>query len=260
MTRDALLLIGRRTSGARAVAETHAERLRARGAVDSVRVATYRAEPGRELRAELAALDADRVFAVPLSATHTHDTTTAIPGALSFVPGEVRYCAPVGNSPAVTTVLRERARSRVPANDDTSLALVGFGSSSAPDGRRAVERHAARLRAGTDYGEVTTCYVLRNPAVECARYNVSGERVVAVPVFLSESEVTETEIPRKLELDRGGLEYAAPLGTHERVTEAIGAEVERERTLADLGGPEDERGFEATLTARRPVATDGEGR
>lgn len=258
MTTDALLLIGRETTGTQAVAETHAERLRARARVDSVHVATYEGEPVRELRAELSAIDADRTFAVPLCAAHTHETTAALPSALSFLPGEVHYCEPVGESPAVTEVLCERAEALVPAAEDASLVLVGFGSSSKPYSRQTVEYHATRLREGTDYGEVTTCYLLQSPAVECARYSVSGERAVAVPLFVAESEATSEKIPEKLELDRGGLAYADPLGTHERVTDAIEAEVEKQRALTTRG--RESRTFEATLTVtRQPIATDGEG-
>lgn len=258
MTTDALLLIGRETTGTRAVAETHAERLRARADVDSVHVATYEDEPARELRADLSAIDAERTFAVPLCVAHTHETTRAVPSALSFVPGEVHYCEPVGRSPAITEVLRERATAQVPAREEASLVLVGFGSSSKPYSRQAVEYHATRLREGSDYGEVTTCYLLQSPAVECARYSVSGERAVAVPLFVAESVATGEEIPEKLELDRGGLAYADPLGTHERVTDAIEAELEKQRALATGGRASGT--FEATLTTtRRPVATDGEG-
>ncbi|MFC7197472.1 sirohydrochlorin chelatase [Halosimplex aquaticum] len=95
-----------------------------------------------------------------------------------------------------------------------SLVLVGFGSSSKPHHRRTADYHAERLRERTDYGAVLTCYLLQNPAVECVRYGVSTDRAVAVPLFLARSEATEERVPTELELDRGGIEYAEPLGAH----------------------------------------------
>lgn len=259
MTSDALLLIGRRTAHARDVFETHADRLVRRDAADAVHVATYETEPVRDLREQLESIDADRVYAVPMSPAHTHDTLGDLPAALSFVPGEVQYCEPLGGSPAVTEVLTRRAADRVPPDEDASLVLVGFGSSSKPYHRQTTEYHAARIREQSDYGEVVTCYLLQNPAVECVRYDVSTDRAVAVPLFVARSEATEEQIPERLELGRGGIEYADPFGEHPRITDAIHAEVEKQRVLA-RNGDSAPVSFEAQLARNRhPVATDGEG-
>ena len=254
MTTETLLLVGREDGNAREVFETHAERLADRAAVDRVEVATYESEPHRELGDRLRSLTADRVYAVPMCAAHTRDTLDAVPRALSVVPGDVYYCDPPGESPAVTDVLAERARALRSGDEDVSLVLVGFGSSSNRHHRRTGGYHAGRLRRRSEYDEVVTCYLVQNPTVECVRYNVSNPETVAVPLFVARSEATEQRIPAALELDRGGVEYAAPLETHPRLTDAIHAAVARRRTLADAG-----TGADAGLTTTPPVATDGEG-
>lgn len=256
MSRDTLLTICRTPKG-RSVAETHGKRLRRRGVVDSVEVLTYEHEPVRELREQLQTIDADRVFAVPLCLAHSRETTEAIPAALSYVPAPVEYCEPVGQSPAVTRAIVSRAIDHVSAADDASLVLVGFGASGTPYHRQTVEYHAERLRRQSEYGEVVSCYLLQNPTVECVRYNVTNDRVVAVPLFVEPSEATTEEIPAKLELDRGGIEYTEPLGSHPLLTDAIESEVAKQRVLAGNQGPQT---FEATLTAKsHALATDGEG-
>jgi sirohydrochlorin ferrochelatase len=258
MTHETVLLVGRRGENAEAVLDIHAERLRDRGVGDDVRTATYEREPVRELRDEFAALSADRVYALPTTLAHSYETTEDLPAALSSVHGEVRYCEPVGRSPAVTGVVEDRATERVTADPSASLLLIGFGNSSQSYHRQAAEYHAARLRERTAYGEVRTSFLLQNPAVECARYNVSGDRVVAVPLFVARSDATEREVPAKLELDRGGVEYADPFGTHPGVTDAFEAEVTRQRVLSAGGSTPST--FESTLTSSRtPLATDGEG-
>jgi sirohydrochlorin ferrochelatase len=106
---------------------------------------------------------------------------------------------------------------------------------------------------------VRSCYLLQNPAVECVRYNVETPEAVAVPLFLARNEATDERIPAKLELDRGGIAYADPLGEHPGITDAIHAELERQRVLA---GGEESRGSAlgtSSMRTRRPVATDGEG-
>lgn len=259
MTRDTLLLIGREAIDAREVLTVHAERLADRTAVDDVTVATYDREPVRDLREQLGEVAGDAVYAVPVCAAHDHATVEGVPAALSYVDGDVTYCEPPGTSPAMTEVLADRASDEIPPQDDVSLILVGFGSSSRPYHRQAIEYHAARLRTQSDYGEVRSCYLLQNPTVECVRYNVSSDRAVAVPLFLARSAATDDRIPAELELDRGGIEYASPVGDHPRVTDAIYGEFVKQRALASDGATENPS-FEAGLAAsRQPVATDGEG-
>lgn len=233
---DALLLVGRHHT--RSVAKRHARRLRDRGVVDRVTVETYDRDP-----AEIDAEADDSTYVVPMAVAPDRDTTRGIPGALPAA----RHCQPVGTSPAVSRALADRAAETTPPGADASLALVAFGDTSLEGSRRTTEDHAARLRENSAYGEVTTAYLLQNPAAECVRYNLSGERAVAVPFFVADCEETESALPEKLELNRGGLAYADPLGDHEAVTDAIEAEVAKARAI-DSG-----------TASVSPVATDGAG-
>jgi sirohydrochlorin ferrochelatase len=206
MQTESILLIGRNTGNAQEVFETHAARLRQRRAVDRVVVGTYDTEPVRELQDRLQGMSADTVYAVPMFFAHRHETTSGVPAVLSYVSGDVAYCEPPGNSPAITGVIQDRASNHVPPGPEQSLVLVGFGSNSRPYDRKTTEYHAARLREQSRYGEVVPCYLLQNPAVECVRYNVNGKRTVAVPLFFTRSAPTADTIPEKLELERGGIE------------------------------------------------------
>jgi sirohydrochlorin ferrochelatase len=252
---DALLLIARDTTQAREVVGTHARRLRASDVADSVHTSYYEHDPVHELADEFADVEAETVYALPVTVAHTYETTDDVPAALSYCQGDVHYCEPVGRNPGVTGAVRDRAEARAP--DADSLVLVGLGNSALPYGRQTVEYHASRLRDRSAYDEVVTCYLLQNPAVECVRYNVTGDRAVAVPLFLAGGPATEERIPQKLELDRGGIAYADTLGTHGRVTDAIRAAVDTQRVMAGGSHPPS---FEATLTmSAQPLATDGRG-
>jgi sirohydrochlorin ferrochelatase len=258
-TTDALVLVARESSAAAGVLETHARRLRERDAADLVRAATWREEPAHELRGAFTEVAADRVFVVPVRAAHARATTDGVPAALDAVDGTVEYCEPAGPTPAVTDALAARAAEHVPPVPEASLLLVGLGSGDQPFERQAADYHAARLREATDYGEVTSAFLLQNPAVECARYTVSNDRVVAVPLPLVPSPATETEMPRKLELERGRLSYADPLGDHRAVTKAIATRVAERRASVD--GPSASRSFEDQLVSDgQQLATDGDGR
>ena len=190
---------------------------------------------------------------------HTNESTTALPSSFVATDSEVQYCEPVGRSPAVTRAIRDRAVERAGADSATTLVLVAFGNTTGTYHRQVTEYHAARLRDGTDYGDVVACYLTQNPAVECVRYNVHTESAVAVPLFLAPSAATEESIPSKLELDRGGIAYADHLGTHPSVTDAVQDRLETRRIVAESApGP---ASFEAALAeTARPLATDGDGR
>jgi len=257
MSHDTLLLVASEAGRTTIAFETHARRLRDRNVCDEVQVLRYEHEPRRELGDELRQLDTDRAFVLPLSVAHSHETLEAIPGLFDAIDAPVQYCEPLGRSPLVTEALVDRAAAEVPDGPESSVALVAFGSGGKPHQRQVTEYHADRIRERTAFGEVEACYLLQNPAVECVRYNLSRDHAVAVPLFFADCEATETAIPSKLELDRGGLAYADTLGGHPLIAEAIAAAVETERTLAETDSP---RTFEETIAATaRPMATDGDG-
>ena len=263
MTGDALILIGREDTQDLETLRTHASRLERREVVDDVHVATYAEEPVRELRDGFESIEADRTFVLPACIAHSHETIDAVPAALTYLDCDVRYCEPIGRSPTLTALAMERAATLVEP-EGTTLILIGLGSSSLPYHRQTAEYHGARIRERSSHDDVVTCYLLQNPAVECARYNVRTERAVAVPLFLTHNETTDERIPAKLELERGGIEYADPFGEDRRMTDAIHAEVAKQRTLAD-GNENGEVGESpitfggSTAESRRPLATDGEG-
>jgi sirohydrochlorin ferrochelatase len=249
MTRETLVLVGREAVAP--VLNRHADRLRARSVVDAVTTATYGAEPTPALREQLRPVPGERSYVVPMCFAHTRATLTDVPRALGRLPGDVRYCDPIGESPIVTDAIRTKARAT--GNAD-ALLLVALGNSAGDHGRETATFHAERLR--DEFAEVRTAYLLQDPAVECARYLVDGDHAAVCPLFVGECEATTRRIPEGLELERGGFDYADPFGDDDAVTEAIRATVERERVLAESGT----RSPGADLVAdAAPVATDGRG-
>lgn len=249
MSRETLLLIGRETGASGGVYRTHAGRLAEWTGLDAVEVRTYERDPVSEL--SVADCDADRVYAMPMTPTHTRATRTDIPSALAGEGPTVVHCDPVGRSPAITDALYDRARAALAPDAGVSLALVGLGSASTPHCRATTDYHARRL-ADSDYEEVLTCYLVQNPTAECVRYAASGRRLVVVPFFVAPGPATDRRIPDAVEADRGGVAVGAPLGSHVRVTAAIHAELRRQRTLASEGAA-------AVEPTPKAVATDGNG-
>ncbi|MFB6083280.1 MAG: CbiX/SirB N-terminal domain-containing protein [Halorientalis sp.] len=259
MSQDTLVLVGQEGTHARETLATHAERIEGRGTVDAAHAVTYAEEPGRDLRERFRALPEGVLYVVPASLAHSRETTDVLPRTFAAFDGSVRYCEPVGANPAITRLVTERATALVEAGSDATLVLVGQGSSSQPYHRQMVEYHASRVAERTDYAAVEPSYLLQNPAVECVRYAVETERSVAVPLFLTANATTESRIPAKLELDRGGMAYADPLGDHSLVTDAIEGEITRQRALATADRTQPTSFEDALVQGARSVATDGEG-
>ncbi|WP_424018372.1 CbiX/SirB N-terminal domain-containing protein [Halorientalis pallida] len=260
MTQDTLVLVGQEGTHVRETLATHADRIARRGAVDAAHAVTYSEEPGRELRERFRSLPEGVVYVVPAALAHSRETTDVLPRTFPAFDGTVRYCEPIGRSPAITRLVIERATALVEADRDGTLVLVGQGSSSQPYHRQMVEYHATRIAERTDYAAVEPTYLLQNPAVECVRYAVETERSVAVPLFLTANATTDRRIPAKLELDRGGMAYADPLGDHSLVTDAIEGEITRQRALATADRTQPASFEDALVQGARSVATDGEGR
>lgn len=235
---SALLLVGRETDAAREAARVHARRVERRGTVTEARAALGGPERVREA---VGAVDAADVYAMPAAFARRAGDDPRL--AATDRPDR---CEPVGRSPSVTAALADRARAAAGGDlEGRSLVLVGLGSGSTPDQRRTTRYHATRLLRRRPVAGVHDCYLLEDPAVECARYETGPDPVV-VPCLLAPTAATRAAIRDRLDAD---WPVAEPLGTHPRVTDAIVGEIERRRAataapdrraLADGGGGADD--------------------
>lgn len=255
-----LMLIGRQTAQNEGTIETHARRLRDQDVAETVVVERFDGANGEHRTDEYADLDDEAVYVMPMTAARTTETEQVLPSIATAVADSAVLCDPIGRSQAVTDVLADRATDHVEPSADASLVLVGLGSSSLPYQRRVVEYHRRRLAARTAYGDVTAAYLLQDPVVECAPYNVSTDDVVAVPLFVTPSEVTREAIPDRLDLDTNDIAYADPLGAHPRLTDAIRAEVTKRHILESQAPGTDSAVIDGVVDdSERPIAADGRG-
>ena len=111
---------------------------------------------------------------------------------------------------------------------DSSLILVGHGSTVHPDSSAPTHAHAAAIRATGCFKEVACAFWKEKPSMGEALAGVSSEVVYIVPNFLSEGYFTQKVIPREFGLTgritrRDGriLKYCEPVGNHPRITELL---------------------------------------
>jgi sirohydrochlorin cobaltochelatase len=210
----------------------HAERLRARGGFDEVRVGFWKEEP--LLPRALDAFAADDVTVVPVFISEGYFTNEVVPremglsGRLSCVEGRcVRYTEPIGGHRALARVVMQRAL-EAGANGSEGLAVLGHGTPRNPKSEVNVFRQADFVRGLGGFPEVATIFLDQEPNMRDLFEIVAAEKVVVVPLFVADGWHVGQTIPEDMALDgretrRGGrsLRYAAAVGTHPSVADVI---------------------------------------
>lgn len=271
---DAALILAAHGStlnaGSAAPAYQHGDAIRRRRIFAEVTEAFVQQDPS--LTGVLRRVFSPRVFIVPLFIAEGWVTEQAVPAQIGLCVSEgefprvqqrggrqLHYCRPVGTHPAMTNVLKARARDVVarhpfpsaPNASSTCLAVVGHGTEYAPGSRRAIERQVDLLRSEGEYAEVHGFFLDESPEIGEVWLTARAKNVVVVPFFMSDGLHTLEDIPRMLgesekairerlstgrppwrnPTERHGkrLWYAAAVGTEPLVADVI---VERAREFA----------------------------
>ncbi|MDQ6764733.1 MAG: cobalamin biosynthesis protein CbiX [Verrucomicrobiota bacterium] len=185
------------------------------------------------------------VYVVPNFISEGYFTQTVIPRELELtgtrterVTGQVwKYCEPVGNHPRMTELLLERARlvaPGVPARE-TSLLIVGHGTSLNDNSAIAAKREATKIRDAGLYGAVLNVYMEEAPLVADWAKLTDTPNVVVVPFFISDGLHSYEDIPVLLGINAAGesfggnphrvhgrsLYYSSSIGTEPQFAEII---------------------------------------
>ncbi len=118
---------------------------------------------------------------------------------------------------------------------DSTLVLVGHGSTLNADSAAPVWQQAEALRRRGLFGQVVECFWKEQPTLAGALRGAYGRRVFVVPFFISEGYFTAQVIPRELGLFRPGesdfariqtrgqqtIHYCGPIGSHPSMTDVI---------------------------------------
>ena len=213
----ALLIVGHGStvnpdSGAPSLA--HAAAIRRRGLFAQVACVFWKEEPS--LRDWPLLFDPDvvqDVFVVPNFISEGYFTRTVIPReldldrapdgspALTTIRADTgqrwHYCAPVGNHPSMTDLLLRRAREVAPGvpESETSLLIVGHGTSLNDNSAAAAKQQVEAIRARGRYAEVLNAYMEEPPLVADWARLTATPNVVVVPFFISDGLHSYQDIP-----------------------------------------------------------------
>ena len=150
------------------------------------------------------------VYVVPNFISEGYFTQTVIPrelelhGRLTERKGQIwKYCEPVGNHPAMTDLLLQRAAEVAPGvpESETSLLIVGHGTSLNDNSAVAAKRVVEAISRLNRYAAVTSAYMEEPPLISDWLKLTKTPNVVVVPFFISDGLHSYEDIPALLGIE-----------------------------------------------------------
>ncbi len=194
----------------------HAADLRARRLFSEVHCCFWKEEPQyRDLRYQV---EAPEAYVVPLFISEGYFTQTVIPrelglhGPISQVNGtNYKYCKPVGSHPNMTEALLTRARETAPGikEEETSLLIVGHGTSLNENSALAAKNQAELLAQRTNYAAVLNTYMEEPPLITDWHKLTGTPNVLVVPFFIADGLHSYQDIPVMLGMESEPTEAAS---------------------------------------------------
>jgi sirohydrochlorin cobaltochelatase len=111
---------------------------------------------------------------------------------------KIFYCDPVGVHPSMTKLLMKRADEVAPGvpREQTSLVIVGHGTSLNENSRKAIETQVALIREGNHgFAEVVDAYMEEAPFIAKWPELTTAPHVVVVPFFIADGLHSYQDIP-----------------------------------------------------------------
>ncbi len=151
------------------------------------------------------AVQSDLIYIVPNFISEGYFTREVLPrelrldGPVTQRDGKtICFCDPVGIHPSMTRLLLHRAEEAAPGvpRDQTSLIIVGHGTSLNENSRKAIETQVALIRSGNHgFAEVLDAYMEEAPFIAKWDEMASAPNVVVVPFFIADGLHSYQDIP-----------------------------------------------------------------
>jgi len=201
----------------------HADEIRRRGLFGEVVCAFWKEEPS--MRQVFHMVESDDVYVVPNFISEGYFTQKVIPreleldGAITMRGARtIKYCEPVGNHEHMTGLLLRRAHEVAPGIPprDTSLLIIGHGTSLNENSGAAVKEQVRLIAARGDYAEVFGVFMEEQPLVTDWRKMVTKPNVVAVPFFVADGLHSYQDIPVLLGIETEPTQAASKMDVFRR--------------------------------------------
>jgi sirohydrochlorin cobaltochelatase len=203
---SALILVGHGSTlnpDSSAPTHRHADDIRKMNLFGEVVCAFWKEEPS--MREVYYMLRSKTIYVVPVFISEGYFCQQVLPRELRLDGPITRrgdttifYCDPVGIHPSMTKLLLKRADEVAPGvpRDQTSLVVVGHGTSLNENSRKAIEQQVALIRdGGYGFAEVVDAYMEEAPFVAKWQELTTAPHVVVVPFFIADGLHSYQDIP-----------------------------------------------------------------
>lgn len=182
----------------------HAEVMRAGGLFADVHCAFLKEEPF--VADALDQIISEHIVIVPDFLAEGYFTRQVIPQLLDLdsLPDTVRYCAPVGTHPMMQELIAQ-AVEKVAGDwrpEETSLLLVGHGSTKNSRSKQTLLDHAQGLREKGHFADIADVWLEEEPFVTQWQEIVTRDQVIVVPYLLSDGQHGGWDIPEMLGIEK----------------------------------------------------------
>jgi sirohydrochlorin cobaltochelatase len=202
----ALILVGHGSTlnpDSSAPTHRHADAIRRMGVFGEVVCAFWKEEPS--MREVYYMVRSKVIYIVPVFISEGYFCQQVLPRELRLE-GPVTqrdgrtflYCDPVGIHPGMTKLLLQRANEVAPGvpREQTSLVIVGHGTSLNENSRKAIEQQVTLIReGGHGFAEVVDAYMEEAPFVAKWAELTTAPNVVVVPFFIADGLHSYQDIP-----------------------------------------------------------------
>lgn len=181
----------------------HADAIRQRGLFAEVVCAFWKEEPN--MREVFEMVESDTIYIVPNFISEGYFCQEVLPrelrldGATTRSDGKtIHYCDPVGIHANMKRLLLQRASEIVDGvpPEETSLVIVGHGTSLNENSTKAIQDQVALIReGGHGYAEVIDAYMEQAPLVADWAALTKAPNVVVVPFFIADGLHSYQDIP-----------------------------------------------------------------
>ena len=225
----------------------HGAEIRRRGIFSEVACCFWKEEPSlRDALLYFADETIRDVYVVPNFISEGYFTRTVVPRELELTGPEThrksgqawKYCKPAGSHERMSELLLQRAREVAPGipEAETTLLVVGHGTSLNDNSAAAAKHQAGIIRGLNRYAAVLNVYMEEPPLVADWLKLTRTRNVVVVPFFVSDGLHSDEDIPALLGIrsqERNGgdgnphqiqgrsLFYSTAIGTDPKFAEVI---------------------------------------
>jgi len=183
-----------------------ARRIAERNLFDEVTAAFHHGRP--TFATVLDTLTADEVIVVPVMTSAGYYSEVVLRRELArnrrFHEVRTRRTVPIGTHPQIVDLVSNRLERLAQEYDldpeRTTVAVVGHGTASHADSRRATEALAESLTRRRNWGQILAAFLDEEPVVETILQRANEASVVVIPFLISGGPHATVDIPMRLGL------------------------------------------------------------